>query len=305
MRIHALLPVLLTPLAAACAAQPTPEPAAPEPVVIDLSEEGEAKAAKKVKGDEDKRARDRMIADNAGILGLLKAQEGGQLADVFGSSGLDAELTGGLGGLKGSTIGEAYGAGGLGLRGTGRGGGGTGEGIGLGSIGTIGKGGGGASGYGSGGGRLGGGRGGTPPRVRMGSVTTVGALDRDIIRRIVRSHYGGLRLCYEQRLIKDPKLMGRVAVDFVIGNTGTVSGAKAAESIGDKPLDDCVVKVFERMVFPKPKGGGVVKVKYPIVFTPGTSKSKPAKPAGSTMTTGGTKPAPSKPAPSKGSTGTP
>ncbi|WP_181197349.1 Ig-like domain-containing alpha-2-macroglobulin family protein [Enhygromyxa salina] len=53
--------------------------------------------------------------------------------------------------LVGSEVGEAYGAGGLGLIGTGRGGGGTGEGtIGLGNTGLIGKGGGGGSGYGLG-----------------------------------------------------------------------------------------------------------------------------------------------------------
>lgn len=55
------------------------------------------------------------------------------------------------GGLAGEEIGEAYGAGGLGLVGTGRGGGGTGEGtIGLGNTGLIGKGGGGGSGSGYG-----------------------------------------------------------------------------------------------------------------------------------------------------------
>jgi uncharacterized protein YfaS (alpha-2-macroglobulin family) len=55
------------------------------------------------------------------------------------------------GALMGNEIGEAYGAGGLGLIGTGRGGGGTGEGtIGLGNIGLIGKGGGGGTGSGYG-----------------------------------------------------------------------------------------------------------------------------------------------------------
>jgi uncharacterized protein YfaS (alpha-2-macroglobulin family) len=55
------------------------------------------------------------------------------------------------GALSGDEIGEAYGAGGLGMTGTGRGGGGTGEGtIGLGNLGTIGKGGGGGTGSGYG-----------------------------------------------------------------------------------------------------------------------------------------------------------
>ena len=53
------------------------------------------------------------------------------------------------GGLEGAAVGEAYGAGGLGLVGSGRGGGGSGEGsAGVGSIGSIGRGGGGG-GYGS------------------------------------------------------------------------------------------------------------------------------------------------------------
>jgi hypothetical protein len=53
------------------------------------------------------------------------------------------------GGLEGVEVGEAYGAGGLGLVGTGRGGGGSGEGtIGIGTIGS--GGGGGGSSYGSG-----------------------------------------------------------------------------------------------------------------------------------------------------------
>lgn len=284
MRSHALLPFLLIPLLTACAAQPSPEPAAPEPVVIDLSDEGKAKRGKI---NDDKRALDRQIAENAGILGVLRAQEGQDLSGIFGSSALGSDVEGAMGGLSGNEVGEAYGVGGLGLKGTGRGGGGTGEGIGLGSIGTIGKGGGGVSGSGRGSGRLG--RSGKqPPRVRMGSVTTGVGLDKNIIRRIVRSHYGAMRFCYEKRLLQDPKLAGRVAVDFVIGADGSVSGAKAAESTGDSKLDDCVVKVFEGMVFPKPKGGSVVQVKYPVVFTPGTSKSKPAKPA-----------------PSKGSSGTP
>src|SRR5260370_18371518 len=68
-------------------------------------------------------------AQKAGVLGILKAQEGSHLASIFGRDsalGNDAENV--LGGLVGTQIGEAYGVGGLGLVGSGRGGGGTGEG---------------------------------------------------------------------------------------------------------------------------------------------------------------------------------
>ena len=79
------------------------------------------------------------------MLGALR--ESGDLDGVFGGSGLDANLTGGIG-AKGTQIGS----GGLGARGSGLGGGGTAEG--LGGLGTKGIGSG-RSGYGSGSGSFG------------------------------------------------------------------------------------------------------------------------------------------------------
>ncbi|MCA9718997.1 MAG: AgmX/PglI C-terminal domain-containing protein, partial [Myxococcales bacterium] len=117
-------------------------------------------------------------------------------------------------------VGESYGVGGLGLVGTGRGGGGTGSGtIGLGNTGFIGKGGGGGtgSGYGRGSGGGFGGRGKRVPMVRQGKAQVQGALDKDIIRRIVRAHINEVRHCYNQGLSKDPNMKGRVAVQFTIG----------------------------------------------------------------------------------------
>ena len=91
-------------------------------------------------------------ARTAGILGIMASNQGSHLASVFGAEsalGSDAENV--LGGLVGTTVGEAYGVGGLGLVGTGSGGGGTGEGtIGSGRLGTVGKGGGGGDGAGYG-----------------------------------------------------------------------------------------------------------------------------------------------------------
>jgi hypothetical protein len=89
----------------------------------------------------------------------------------------------------------------------GRGGGGTGEGtIGLGNTGLIGKGEGGGtgSGYGRGAGAGFGGRGTAVPTVRQAKATVTGALDKDIIRRIVRAHINEVRYCYNQGLARDP-----------------------------------------------------------------------------------------------------
>ncbi len=215
-----------------------------------------------------------MQARQAGILGMMASESGHFLASPYGGAfavGNDDEDV--WGGLTGTEVGEAFGVGGLGLVGTGRGGGGTGEGtIGLGNVGTIGKGGGGGtgSGYGRGSGAGFGGRGKRVPRVRQAKAQVKGALDKDIIRRIVRAHINEVRHCYNQGLVKDPNLKGRVAVQFTIGPTGKVPVAVVAQSsLKDKNVANCVAKAVKRWKFPKPQGGGNVVVTYPFVLAPG------------------------------------
>jgi len=188
------------------------------------------------------------------------------------------------GGLVGQEVGDAYGVGGLGLVGTGRGGGGTGEGtIGLGNTGLIGKGGDGGTGtgYGRGAGAGFGGRGTSVPTVRQAKATVSGALDRDIIRRIVRAHINEVRYCYNQGLARDPGLAGRVAVNFTIDGSGKVSAAVVGETtLKDAAVGACTSAAVQRWTFPKPKGGGTVEVAYPFVLeTDNASAGGEAAPA--------------------------
>jgi hypothetical protein len=215
-----------------------------------------------------------MAARNAGILGVMQQQGGHFLASPYGGAfavGNDDEDV--WGGLTGTEIGEAYGVGGLGLVGTGRGGGGTGEGtIGLGNTGLIGKGGGGGtgSGYGRGSGAGFGGRGKRVPQIRHAKAQVQGALDRDIIRRIVRAHINEVRSCYNAGLTSNPNLQGRVAVNFVIGGSGKVMSSVVQEStIKDSSVANCIAKAVKRWTFPKPRGGGNVIVTYPFNLSPG------------------------------------
>ena len=178
-------------------------------------------------------------------------------------------------GVENTAIGEAYGVGGLGLVGTGRGGGGTGYGtIGLGNTGLIGKGGGGGSGSGYGRGYSGGagfgGRGTRVPTVRQAKAEVQGSLDTDIIRRIVRAHINEVRYCYNQGLSANPNLKGRVAIEFVIDAKGKVTTATVKETtMSDAAVGQCIAKQMVKWTFPKPEGGGVVKVVYPFVLEPG------------------------------------
>lgn len=215
-----------------------------------------------------------MAARNAGILGLIQQQSGNVIASPYGGAfsvgNADADV---WGNLTGTEVGEAYGVGGIGLVGVGRGGGGDGKGtIGLGNVGTIGHSAGGGTGlrYGRGAGVGLDKRRKRVPRPRIGKPTVHGALDKDVIRRIVRAHINQVRHCYNQGLVRDPNLRGRVAVQFTIGPTGKVPASVVGQtSLSDRNTANCVAKAVKRWKFPRPAGGGNVIVTYPFVLEPG------------------------------------
>lgn len=215
------------------------------------------------------------LARDAGILGMMQTEAGHFLASPHGGQfavGNDDEDI--WGGLKGTEFGESYGTG-LGLVGTGRLGGGTAEGtIGMGNVGTIGRIGGGGTGTQYGRGTSDGfkDRGTKVPRVRAASATVQGAIDKDIIRRVVRAHINEVSHCYNQGLVRDPNLEGRVAVQFTIGPTGSVGMAVVeSSSVRDASVSQCIAKSVKRWKFPKPDTGGNVIVTYPFVLASGTS----------------------------------
>lgn len=202
-------------------------------------------------------------AAEMGMIGLLDSK--GASADLFGRDGVSAR-----GNMWGDEIGENYGVGGLGLRGSGVGLGGSGraEGIGLGNVGTMGRGGGvgGATGYGSG--RLSGGPKASSPSVRMGATTVTGGLPPEVVQRVVRRQFGRIRYCYEKGLTNSPTLAGKITTSFTINATGTPEGISTNSDLSDKEVVSCVNSTFAALSFPKPEGG-VVKVTFPISFSPG------------------------------------
>jgi TonB family protein len=197
------------------------------------------------------------------------------MASIFGRDtalGRDAETA--LGNLIGTQVGEAWGVGGQGLVGTRMGGGGTGDGTyGFGNLGTIGLCRGPNCGPGHGNGFM---RGphfpdrrhvATGPEVVGGQVKTVGGLDRDIIRRTIRSHIKEVKFCYEQELMRRPGLFGRVSIKFSITGTGVVSSSAVESStVGDSRVERCIASAVQRWEFPRPTNGGVVLVTYPFVL---------------------------------------
>ena len=156
-----------------------------------------------------------------------------------------------------------HGSGGLGFRGTGRGGGGTG---GYGRIQGLGK-------VDTGGGvgmKASLGRKGKRKvaRINFGSGSAEGFCEKSNIRKIVLRRKGAIKACYEQQLLLNPKLSGKIDIRWTINQTGKVQSATViSSSMKNSQVENCVVRQIRRMRFSKPKGG-ICIVKWPFVFNP-------------------------------------
>lgn len=91
-------------------------------------------------------------------------------------------------------------------------------------------------------------------------------LDKNVIRQHIRSVLPSIEDCYEQELLNDPTLEGRVVVNFLIAPSGVVEEA-SAEGINEK-VASCVADVVKAIQFPKTTNEGYVQVSYPFTFKP-------------------------------------
>lgn len=148
-------------------------------------------------------------------------------------------------GVIGALTGGPMLEGGLGLRGIGSGGG-AGFGAGVGGLSAAAK---------------------PTPKVRLGAKAIRGKLDPQVIQRVVRSKMSRIRACYEKELLRGD-FSTKIVASFVIGSSGRVTSVKLSQASRRSALDSCVQQVFRTMHFPAPKGGGLVTVSYPLVFSP-------------------------------------
>lgn len=219
------------------------------------------KGAPKV--DPNKREKDRKIAMESGIFAALKGGKGGAASNVFGPGGLGTGINNALGGLRGSSMGDAGGAGGLGSRGSGPGGGGNS--LGIGGLGD---------GTGRGTGGLGdidlGGRGKGKYKVSVGRTVTKGCLTQQVVLRVLSRANSQARYCYEKELQRNPNLAGKITTSFQIGSTGVIKSSRvAASTMGNANVEKCLLRVISRLRFPPCRGGGVADVTYPWIFKSG------------------------------------
>jgi TonB family protein len=200
-------------------------------------------------------------AAEALLLGALSADGGGALADVLAGGAVTGNAADVL--AQASGVGVATGSSGGTLR-TRAGGESAGQ-KGLGSLG--------ASGGGkavSEGGEIG-------ERAVRGSIKLddgdavggTGEFDAKLVVAEIKKRIGAIKACYERELRRNPTLQGKIAVQFTIEQSGTISKATATEnSTNDPNVASCVVEAVKRIRFnPGPEGGSVTFA-YPFVFQP-------------------------------------
>ena len=232
-----------------------------------------AASGEKAKGKEGKIERDPTIKERALVksvhnrevvanAGLLAALRDDALAAMFNQTGLDARITNGLIGLHGP---QSAGVG-LGLTGLGQGGGGTVDS--LGGFGPVGRGPG-SDAYSSTSWERPNGK---PPGINVttdGDVIQIGAMDKSLIDKVIKQNMSKIRYCYQRQLARDPSLIGKITEKFVIAKDGSVSTASTKVSTMNNPaVESCINTTFLQLTFPEPKGGGIVIVSYPFLFSP-------------------------------------
>lgn len=102
------------------------------------------------------------------------------------------------------------------------------------------------------------------------------ALDRKYLQDRIREDFAPLaRSCYEDALVRVPRLAGKVVLDFTIVGDEAVGGVVESAELGDggtlhdAEFGNCIRESLLSVTFKAPEHGGRVTVTYPFDFSPG------------------------------------
>lgn len=97
------------------------------------------------------------------------------------------------------------------------------------------------------------------------SVT--GGLDRDSVRRTLRTYQKEVRNCYEKALLVKPKIQGRIVYQWTITSAGQTTALRLTRSqVAVPTLEKCVHEVLLSVKWPKAANGQSTIVNYPFEF---------------------------------------
>ena len=216
------------------------------------------------KGDQAENKTRTAIKQNLGFLGVLGEK---RLRKVLGGTPSrlkNASAGAGPGGGTEGSGGELLVGLGKGIRKTTVGNTGT---VGLGGIGTKGRGGG-KGGYGNA--VVSSGVGTPLGNIPLGQdVVMEGGLSEAVIEATIKKYLAQVQACYELALRKSPGLEGVVATKFEIGANGKLNYSKVFRStLGNKSVENCIVRNMKSWRFPRPEGGVRVRASHAFRLRP-------------------------------------
>jgi hypothetical protein len=97
----------------------------------------------------------------------------------------------------------------------------------------------------------------------------VGTIDREAVRRVVRSALSAFKSCYDREYKSDTRLEGKVVVAWEIHEKGVAKNAKIVtekSTIRNANVENCVKARMLTLRFPEPPPGTVAEVVYPFLF---------------------------------------
>ncbi len=100
------------------------------------------------------------------------------------------------------------------------------------------------------------------------AIGGAGDFDAKLVIAMIRQKQSAIKSCYEHRLRTNATLEGKVAVEFTIEQSGTISKPRVTENTAnDQELASCVLAVLKGFRFrPGPEGGSVTFA-FPFVFS--------------------------------------
>ncbi len=103
-----------------------------------------------------------------------------------------------------------------------------------------------------------------------GPATRLGEFDQQAVVRMIHTHRHEIQACYERELAATPSLVGRIAVQMTIAESGAVEGVHVADTTmaGGEVVAACVVAVVDAFEFDPGPTGGNVSYTFPFAFEP-------------------------------------
>lgn len=96
-----------------------------------------------------------------------------------------------------------------------------------------------------------------------------GGLTKEDIRKALRDNQRAIRNCYERALLSKSHLEGRLGLRWKINPSGGVDSISIqSTTVGMPSLENCVLEVVRKIIFPQAPNKMPTTVIYPFVFTP-------------------------------------